>query len=313
MTLHHLTLPVVAGVALVMLLPCAATPALSQVAAGATAPAPPAAPAPTVAPSPQPASPTRDSMATDQLRYQMRVLEGVLENAVQHGAQLVNAQIREFSPDVMLFSGPARARGFRLEGYGVFFSVEVPRVRGSMAWSVRTLTRNNQDVRRAVQQLRRFVQASTTSDPRVRRDLESALRLVEAQAGPTPPGIPRSPAPPGDLMSPASAGTPPQAETIETEAAFDPPPILTEPDAVYEGEVKRALIDAMLDHGTPLGLASGEWLTIAAREHEDSLLTGEVVSTITITLRLRGRDLAAFKAGQITRDDARVRVEITEF
>jgi hypothetical protein len=254
------------------------------------------------------------------LRYQMRVLEGVLENAVQHGAQVVNAQVREFSPDVMLFSGPARARGFRLDGYGVFFSVEVPRVRGSMAWSVRTLSQNNRELRRAVDQLRRFVQAAPATDARLRSDLEAALRLVELQAGPVPrptardrragPSTPVTPASTTGAAAPAAVAP---VESLETDALFEPPAILTEPDAVYEAEVKRALIDAMLDHGTPLDLGPDEWLTIAAREHEDSLLTGELVSTVTITLRLRARDLAAFKAGQLSRDDARARVEVGEF
>lgn len=310
MTLFHLRMPVFASVAFAMLVPCAAGPVAAQgVPAGPVPPAPPGAPAPVATPAsaPRPA----EAAMTDRMRYQMRVLEGVLENAVQHGAQVVNTQMREFSPDVMLFSGPARARGFRLDGYGVFFSVEVPRVRGSMAWSVRTLTQNNRELRRAVDQLRRFVQAAPATDPRLRSDLESALRLVELQAGP----LPRTSARRGDragTVTPASTLPVAPVESIATEA-FEPPAILTEPDAVYESEVKRALIDAMLDHGIPLALGPDEWLTIAAREHEDSLLTGEVVNTVTITLRLRARDLAAFKAGQLSRDEARARVEVSEF
>ncbi len=293
-------------------------------------PAAPAAqtPAPVAAPAPvAPARPPVTQAGVERLRYQMNVLEGVLENAVQHGAQVVNTQIREFSPDVMLFSGPARARGYRLDGYGVFFSVEVPRVRGSMAWSVRTLTQNNRELRRAVDQLRRFVEATPATDQRVRRDIEAALRLVELQAGPLPRTAardrrtaagtaPGAAAGAGSTVTPASTGGAAPvvaAESIETDLAFEPPAILTEPDAVYEAEVKRALIDAMLDHGTPLDLEPGEWLTVAAREHEDSLLTGEIVTSVTITLRLRARDLAEFKAGRLSRDEARARVEVSEF
>src|SRR5262245_2241639 len=83
--------------------------------------------------------------ATSQARFQIRIMEGVLENAVQHGAQTVSTQMRIVSPDIALFSGPARARGFRLDGYGVFFAVDVPALHRSVTWSVRTLTQSNAD------------------------------------------------------------------------------------------------------------------------------------------------------------------------
>ena len=40
---------------------------------------------------------------------------------------------------LVLLAGAARARGFRLDGYGVFFDVEVPALRRSVAWSFRVL------------------------------------------------------------------------------------------------------------------------------------------------------------------------------
>jgi hypothetical protein len=81
----------------------------------------------------------------------------------------------------------------------------------------------------------------------------------------------------------------------------------------YESEVKSALTDAMLDYGPPLGIAADDWLTVAARDNDDRLTGGELAASVTITLRVRGRDLTAFRAGQITRDAARARVEVREF
>jgi hypothetical protein len=245
--------------------------------------------------SAQATAPRATDRAAAGTRYQIRVMEGVLESAVQHGAQVVALQLRQVSPDLMAFSGPARARGYRLEGYGVFFSVDVPAVRRSVVWSVRTLSQGGLDVSRALQSLRRAVE--TQNDVRTRRELEQALRLVELQVGPVG----------GPQMAPAST-----SEQASTPMAVDAPVAAPDPGEAYETEVKGALVDAMLDYGAPLAIGSDEWLTVAARANEDRLAAAELGDTVTITLRLRGGDLAAFRAGRLTRDEARQRVEVRE-
>lgn len=233
-------------------------------------------------------------------KYQIRVMEGVLESAVQHGAQSLNSQMRMLSPDLVFFSGPARARGYRIEGYGVFFSVDVPALRRSVAWSFRQLQQDNVELGRAVQQLRRYVQSQR--DARARTELEQALRLVELQVGPT--------GEPGGAARPASVETEEAAERVVVET---PPSVVDAPDVAYTNEVKRALVDAMLDYGTTLGLSADEWLTIAARDNEDTMVPGDMAETVTITLRVRGSDLAEFRAERLTRDQVRQRVDVREF
>ena len=56
-----------------------------------------------------------------QSRYEVAVMESVLERAVEHGAQRLGAMVRTAMPDMVLLSGNAQARGFRLDGYGIFF------------------------------------------------------------------------------------------------------------------------------------------------------------------------------------------------
>jgi hypothetical protein len=236
----------------------------------------------------------RDTREAAAMRYQIRVMEGVLESAVQHGAQVVTAQIRRVSPDFVAFSGPARARGYRLDGYGTFFSVDVPAVRRSVIWSVRTLNQSGLDMSRALESLRRAVE--TQSDARAKREMEQALRLVELQVGPAA----------RDEDAPGAAS--PREGAGEGAGAA-----VRDPGEAYESEVKSALTDAMLDYGPPLGIAADDWLTVAARDNDDRLAGGELSDTVTITLQLRGRDLVAFRAGQITRDEARTRVEVREF
>ncbi|HYM24195.1 MAG TPA: hypothetical protein VEU08_13345 [Vicinamibacterales bacterium] len=72
----------------------------------------------------QPA-PTRADMES---RYQIGQLERVLEGAVEHGVTVVRIKMQEVTqlPMDLMVSDNAHARGFRLEGYGVFFDVIAP-------------------------------------------------------------------------------------------------------------------------------------------------------------------------------------------
>src|SRR5688500_14661501 len=60
---------------------------------------------------------------TKQSRYQIGQMERVLEGAVEHGVSNIRDRLQSFGPTELLISDSARARGFRLEGYGVFFDV----------------------------------------------------------------------------------------------------------------------------------------------------------------------------------------------
>src|SRR5262245_44482464 len=74
-------------------------------------------------------------------RQKIFMMEGVLERAVQVGIDSFRRKLSAATLDDMLLvtgDGP-QARGFRLDGYGVFFDVEVPGVRPSLAWSLRTM------------------------------------------------------------------------------------------------------------------------------------------------------------------------------
>jgi hypothetical protein len=98
------------------------------------------------------------------------------------------------------------------------------------------------------------------------------------------------------------------------DGATTTPAVLDDPGRAYTNEVQSALIDAMLDFGSPIPVADGEWLTIAARDNDDSRLGGgDPYDVSTILLRIRGADLAAYRSKQISRDDAIKRVEIREY
>ncbi len=250
-----------------------------------------------------------------QARFQIAVMESVLERAVEHGAQELSAIVRTAAPDMFLLSGAAQARGFRLDGYGVFFDVQVPALRQSMAWSLRTmLDQNNMALTTAMQQLRQYV--DKVPDKTQRQHLEQALKRVELQVGPADApaatdaasgrGAPGGPTATADIGGPVAA----------TAAAAPNRPdsaLWTNPGEVYTNEVKNALMDAMLDYTAALAVAPEEWLTVAARDNEPRLNPGDLYDVSTIVLRIKGSDLAAFRADRLSREDARKRVEVREF
>lgn len=237
-------------------------------------------------------------------RSNISIMEGVLERAVVLGANSLNRRVRAVAPqDVLLLAGEASARGFRLEGYGVFFDVEVPVLRQSVAWSLRALMdQSGVPLGAALTELRNYVQ--TVPDPRARQSLEQALRRVELQVGGDVTGAPGVTA----AAAPGTAATGPKLSPAAL--AW-----LSDPNGAYTAEVKNALIDAMLEHSTALGIAPGEYLTVAARDNERpsrvDASSGDDVSSIV--LRIKGSDLQALVSGRLTIEEARRRVDVREY
>jgi hypothetical protein len=219
-----------------------------------------------------------------QARFQLSVMEGVLEKAVENAVRVMNRQIQPTTPDLFVWGTAARARGFRLDGYGVFFDVEVPMVRQSLGWAFQIIGPPDD----ALKSLRDHVKSLPNSPER--QQLDQALRQLEVQFP----------------ARAAAAGT--DDRRVAQPAAVDP-------NDTYTSAVTTALMDAMLDYSGPLQIAAEEWLTVAARDYEGQRgLTPDVpYDLVTIVMRIKGGDLAAFRAGRVTRDEARKRVEVREF
>jgi hypothetical protein len=260
---------------------------------------------------PAPAPPPSASTRAANLRHQIYLMEGALARAVNFGAASLNQEIRAVMPDMIVLAGESTARGFHLDGYGVFFDVEVPVLRQSMMWSLRTmLDQDQQGATEALADLRRFV---ATSNGAERATAEAALRRLEAQIRPF--GMARRDSGPAIVASGsgAPAADPPPAERPKVN-----PQLLNDPNKAYTDAVVKALIDAMVDYSLPMvtSMQAGEFLTVAARDNERRDLLAppnpyEEVSTFM--LRIRGNDLAEYRAGKIDRDEARKRVQVQEF
>jgi hypothetical protein len=248
----------------------------------------------------------------DQVRARQKVslMESVLESAVANGADSLMRAVRVvMPPDALMLTGAPSARGFLLEGYGLFFDVEVPAFRRTIAWTLRQMVDDNGlGAAAAVNQLKAYI--ATVQDPRQRAALDRAMRRLELQVGPVGP------------VQQDAAGRP-GATTVSAQAVALPAPaapqvdpaIIDDPNAAYTREVSVAIIDAMIENSGPLPVGDNEWLTVAARDNirPDRLVPGDTSNISSIVFRIKGSDLAAFRAGRMTLEDARKHVEVKQF
>jgi len=214
----------------------------------------------------------------EQVRSRQRIsmMEGALERAVSNGAENMLRKVRSVMPDPPMLTGAPRVRGFRLDGYGVFFDVEVPALRMPLTWTMRYML---DERRAALNQLLSELRRLPVESPN-RERLDVLVRQLERTDGPK-----------------------------ETAAAA------SDPNEAYTQSVKESLLDAMLENSGPIALSNEEWLTVAARDNlpRDPLIPGDTAELNTVIFRLKGSDLAAFRAGRLTLEEARKRVEAREY
>jgi hypothetical protein len=237
-------------------------------------------------------APVQDTAMTQRRRNQIQIMEGVLARAVRSGAEDLARRMQSRDPSLMLFTGQARARGFILETYGVFFDVEIPALRPTVIWSMRTLERDS-TMASAIDALRQALTSMPESPRRV--EAEQALKYVQ-QLGPATPAKPQA----------ANADRNVSAATADPAAVDDP-------HTSYTDAVKNALIDAMLDYSIAMDLAGDEWLTVAARDSEGPLTPDEIYDPDTILISVKGSDLAAYASDRSKRSEVRARVKVSQF
>ena len=209
-------------------------------------------------------------------RQRLSLMEGVLERAVANGADNLLRQVKSVMPDVPMLTGAPEVRGFRLDGYGVFFDVEVPALRLPLAWTLRYVDGNRLAVNTVLAQLRAMVLEQPLQE---RERLETLVRQMELRN---------------------ISQVPPKVD----------PEVVRDPNEAYTRAVKEALVDAMIESSGHLNLGPEEWLTVAARDNvpNDPLVPGDATDLKSVIFKIKGSDLAAFRSGQLTLDKARERV-----
>jgi len=240
-----------------------------------------------------------------QARQEVVALEGVLENAVRYGAQMLTEHVQNANvPDMVMLTGMARARGFRLDGYGVVFDVEFPSIRRSVMWSMRAL-RPDRELLARMRDLRKEM---GPNDAAARQALDLDIRDLEAQIKAYDQQVGSMTAAPSN----ASASGPTMMAGSIADPKVDPK---TDLKGVYFNDITTALVAAILDHGAPIGVGPDEWLTVAARESADrGFVPNDPSDTaMTFILRIKGSDLQALVERRLTKDEARKKVEIKRY
>lgn len=267
------------------------------------------------------AAPPARAPQNAQLRGQISILEAVLERAVQEAVSRALAEVTralEKMPgfiqlNVPMWTVQQRARGFHVDGYGVFFDIDVPDFPATATWGMQIATLNDGLLRGELAKLSEAI--TSVTDSRQRLGLDQAMARVKRAAGTNDTALPSAPAsgaaatrvnqpgqaPPGRALPPfvelpSSLPTQAQIRDIETQTRD-----------IYRAAMKDVLIDTMLDPGRMLQIAPDERLTLAARLEGSGLATSQ---DPTVFLTLRGRDLAALYAGHIGREEAKKLVEV---
>jgi hypothetical protein len=207
-----------------------------------------------------------------QRRFQFQLIEGVLENAVRQGATEVAMRAHEQMgiPTGTLFMGPAQAKGFPLDGYGMVFHIEIPLIMEAQ------------------------VLLSQLSAP-----LPPSNKPVGDRGTPPPPGMTRS------------TGVVPDDPMARSPIVTDS--FLADPNAFYRTAVRDKLVDVMLDYSWSLNVPDGEWLSVVARSADGPGPASLQDDSPALILRVKGADLALFRTGKITRDEAKKRVIESQF
>jgi hypothetical protein len=232
-------------------------------------------------------------------RQRISMMEGVLERAVSNGADNMLRQMKAVMPDAPMLTGVPEVRGFRLDGYGAFFDVEVPALRLPVTWPLRYMLRDNRGTLQVADELKAMM---VELDPRQRERIGQVVRQLEMLAQGPAAGLRAV----GGLSSNALVQT--QSPGVDP-AAFD------DPNERYTHEVKEALVDAMIENSGPIALGADEWLTVAARDNvpRDPLIPSDTADFSTVIFRVKGGDLAAFRAGRLTLEEVRRKVEVREY
>jgi hypothetical protein len=260
-----------------------------------------------------PVASQRAAPSVDSRRDDIRAMESLLTRALQKGAADLASQMQVSEPGTLFVTGAGRARGFVLEGYGVFFDVDVPGMRQSVVWSAQMLQQAQQR-----ESLRDFIARSPDSKERryAEMELRRLDRLGQAVAGPPVP----QPAPSGVATAQAvnesatvAAAPPTLAPPVPVAPAAPRAADMRDPNELYTDAVKIALIDTMLKYSAFLKIGAEEWLTVAARDSDGPLMPGQIDDSSTIVLRVKGSDLAAFQGAKLTREEVLKRVVVKEF
>ena len=248
---------------------------------------------------------------TIRQRQRIALIEGMLERAVQNGVDNFSRQIQALAPNadgIAMLMGAPQVRGFRgvdPNSNSVFFDVLMPSLQLSMVWPLRYSQGVDPAALSKLSDLRSELERLT--DPQMRLELTQQVREIEMQLS-GPPQTSRR-------RGPATTVANVQGSAAGAASAVSPSDIaiLDDPAEAWRREVRSTLIDAMIEN-IGLNIGPDDYIVIAARGVLSSdRLVADAGDARTLEFRLKGSDLAAYRAQSITLEEARKRVSIREY
>ncbi len=224
-----------------------------------------------------------DSDLSLERELRMQQMEQLLEEAVTRGVRIVEQQLPTVAPQLLFFAGPVQARGFVIDGHGMFFDVEYPVVRRSLLWSMSALDGMDVGMSAALRDLR--------------------ARMLLLPEGPGQAGLQAIAEMEAQLYG--SRPSPASASPSGVQLASD-----VDPRESYVSALTGELRNAVVAFGSSLGVGGEEWLVVAARDGRGRADPRVVGPRRTLQLRIKGHDLDALRQGRLTVEEARQRVEI---
>jgi hypothetical protein len=276
---------------------------------------PPAASAPSAqtvpvnAPASVPAKPT---VSADERDSEVRVLGGILVQSMNQGAADLVHQMQVIDPGSVgsAMISQAHAHGIALEGYGVLFDVDVPLMNMSLIVTQRQIVVQN--LRTKIDEAARM--RAQAKSPDVQDQLTARIQMLTntlATIAPAAPPTVATGVTPVNNLQQAPAGT--VVAATDDVAPVAPAPVSTpSADKMYSDAIKAALMNAMVNHSSALMLGDDEWLVVAARGNEPTI-PGAIEDRSGIILRIKGSDLAAFRANKLSHDEVLKKIEIREW
>ena len=170
-------------------------------------------------------------------------------------------------------------------------------MRRSILWSMGMLRQFDVTMSDTLEGLRRRMQGMQQGPARAA--FGQALRELEAAIQPTSPVTPIALGAPGTSTDRSDVETAPPSGAVSID-----------PLELYLSGLTGSLTDALLAYGEAMPVDGDEWLTVAPRDGRGSYGRGRAPVPRTLKLRIRGRDLAAIRNGELSPEEARARVEI---
>ncbi len=270
-----------------------------------TAP-PPAASAPVTAPA-------KPTVTSAERVSEVKVLEGVLVQAMNRGAADLVHQMQLIDPGSVgnAMISQAHARGITLDGYGVLFDVDVPLMNMSLIVTQRQAFLA--DLQARIDEAVRL-RAHATS-PEVQQQLDARVQMLtkilynNTPQAATPLALASPVTPVANSLQQPPAGS---VVAAATDVAVVAPLGSRSADEMYSDAIKAALMNAMVNHSSALMLGDDEWLIVAARDNGPTI-PGAIDDRAGVVLRIKGSDLAAFRASKLSRDEVLKKIEIREW